>query len=577
MKATEPWRLPSPKIFALFLTAVVSAGCSAVQSVDVTKASADARKDAYLNYSIAKSFFTIQITSAPSATPVPTTSASATPPAPPAAPGAATAWTINGTLTSGGAGAAGSAKADSNSSSTDSGRCSVLSAEYTAAQTEVAGEISSYKTLTVRLAQLVAGKPAHGDSPAKLAKDLEGYVDIVSDLNYLLLISENGGTTVGGASGVYDEIVSQCPAKVGVTVQQSIVPDPTRTFALKQRTNIFYTDALTLSTDANGFLTNGSPTTTSQVTAVASAVANDIGLAYAPAISHVLPAPTPAPAPQAVPPKGHRAAPVCIPGSLACLLQQIHNLAHSNASNGPGMAQKILADLITPGSLANLPSAALPLTLYVPIDELDSGKLSEKHQETLSKYALDIRFDCSQRSGTPLPDGIPENAPAKNDWGGPSKEGVYDGLVVSASHACKFSAIQNRPISDPAKGAAATQPVIVTQSYLWAQDNRDLVILPTDRGFLVARSVSYTFTNGQATGVTDSRPSEALAVVSFPGTVVGAFFSGVTSAFTNGQTVTNGKTADIDAETANLTAQANYLAAQAALQKAKSPPSTSSD
>jgi hypothetical protein len=144
--------------------------------------------------------------------------------------------------------------------------------------------------------------------------------------------------------------------------------------------------------------------------------------------------------------------------------------------------------------------------------------------------------------------------------------------VVSASRACRFTAKQQRPLTDPPP-KVSPPPLILAQSYLWAQDSRYLTVLPTQRGFLVARSVAYQFANGQATGVTDSRPSELLAAVSLPSAVVGSFFSGVSTAFTNSQTITNGKTADLTAQTNYLTAQTNYLAAQAALKTAKQPPS----
>jgi hypothetical protein len=450
-----------------------------------------------------------------------------------------------------------------------------MTAEYTAAQAQVAGEISTYGLLKTRLMLLAAGKPAQKDTPAQIAADADTYQTAVTSAQYQVMVNANLPRTTGNpVDGIYDQLVKECIPKVSVTVQQSIVPDTRRTYALKANTNVLYTDGLTFGVDANGFLTNGAPISSSQVTAIASAIANDIGLAAVPG--------APLPAVQAQFAFHFKAAPPpsCAGGFVSTLAEQLADLKKCDLNkpadlpNAASLAEQILQDLPPPGSLPNLPSAALPQTFFVSLEDfgadgepMPASRFGGQLAALKAYFGLDVQMKCSPRGprpDSPAPDdGVPENAPK-------SVNGAYDGIVVSGPRACQFRAIQSRS----AEQAGAFANVVVTQSYFWAEDSRYLTILPTTRGFMVARNVAYTFAGGQPTGVSDSRPSEALAVVSFPGAVVGSFFSGLTSAVTNRQAFTNGKTTDLTTQTNYLTAQTNYLAAQAALQKAKVPPAT---
>lgn len=523
--------------FASLLTS-----CSTVESVDLAKTAAPARAGAYLNYSVAQSLFTIQIAAAATGTgtapaPAPAPAAGAAPAVPNAAPATQTTSVAA-------------------QPATDSSVCGALNAEYSAAQTQVSSEISTYSLLKVRLALMAAGQPANGDSPTQLATDLGKYVATVNSASYLALLDENGGSPPGGAAqNIYSQIVTGCPPKVTVTVQQSIVPDTTRTFALKVNTNIFYSDGLALSTDSNGFLTNGAPSSTSQVTAIASAVAGDAG-EFSP-VGLKLPGILPE-----MPQPGAPAVPACPSGATNNLAQLLTALACAPAAAIPGIAQAILINLSTPGSLQNLPASMLPVTLYASIGDLSadpaapaSSPYVQQQLSDISKnYAVQLALECSPRGPVPA-DGLPENAPQN------ATPGLYAGLVVSAPRACMFEALQKR--------SAINLPVLLTRNYLWTQDSRYLTILPTRRGFLVQRSVAYTFANGQSTGVTDSRPSEALAFVSFPGAVIGSFFTGISAGVTNSQAYTTGKTSDLTAQTNYLTAQTNYLSAKSTAQKAE--------
>jgi hypothetical protein len=544
------------------------AACSTVQSLDSTISSETTRDGSYANYSVAKSLFVIQVAAAPAPAKPPASAAQGGTPAAPAA--ATTSWTLKGTITAGADTKGDDAKDSSDdkpATPTDTGVCAVRTAEYSAIQTEVGGAIAQYQALSNRLALWGAGTQSAKDTAAKLATDVHRYLSLVRDDNYK--------TAVKMGRSIYSDITAHCPPKVTVTIQQTIVPDPARTFSLKAGDNPFYSDTLTLGMDANGFLTNGAPTSASQVGATLAAGANDIGLFQEVGAPTVV-----ADSGPAAGPGGHH-----VPPKKDCLHDKdidacVADLPKANGDDVRAIAQTIWIDFVAyvPGSLKNLPSTRLPMTLYVPIDEAntDTGALTNQTVvDRLGKYDLTVKIKCARRGGA-APDGHTEENPLiengpKDDTG--KYTGQYDGLVVSASRACVAEASQNR-----SKNNEGSETVALAQNYFWAQDDRYLSILPTNRGFLVQRSVAYTFANGQPTGVTDSRPSEALALVSLPGTVVGSFFSGVTSAFTNAQTVTNGKAALLNAQTAYLTALANYnaaLAAQAAGGKpTPTPPTT---
>jgi len=541
------------------LAAALLTGCSTVSSIDLSTATDESlRKGAYLDYAVAKSVFQIQIAAATNsaqapATSTPTTTSppaagAAAPAAAPAAPAAAPA--VNP------APATPPLAASTAAQPVDASMCSVLTAEYTAGQTAVAGNIALYATLLARISQMEANKPAPKDTPKILVGDLRNYLTAVRDPAYLTTFSTNTNT-------IYGRIVNECAPKVTVSIQQMVVPDTARTFALRPRTNILYTDALTFGIDSNGFITNGAPGSTSQVTAMASAIAGDIGTVLTPgagAIHGIGPAVAPGPAP-ATPPK-----PSCVTSAVPTVDDQINDLETcADAMSARALLAQIGGDLDQPGAMMNLPATTLPLTAYVPLEDLEDTPAVPTN--ALLKFAKDnlkvsVTFTCSLRNPKPPTAGeLPENAPANNDSGDPRTPGVYDGIVVSAARACEFTARQDRT------GLTGGAPLAF--NHFWAQDSRYLTLLPTTRGFLVQRTVGYTFANGQATGVSDSRPSEALAIVSFPGTVLGSFFSGVTAAATNNQAFNNAKTAGLNAQYSNLQAQVNVLNEQAALKTAK--------
>jgi len=551
---------------AAALTLLSVGGCSTVESVDLSKTQDPERADAYINYSVAKSIFTIQVTSAgggPAAAsggaPATTTPAS-TP----------TSWTLNGTITAAGSGGGGGG---GGGGSTDSTTCGALTAEYAAAQSQVAAAISTWGGLRARLRTLASGANGKGDTPAKLAKDAQAYVATVSADSYQQLFTINAGD---GQLRIYDEITAQCPPIVSVSVSQAVAPDNSRTFALKARNNPLYTDALTLSTDANGFLTSGSPSSVSQIPAILSSVASDIGefsLPGAPVVAgaagerHEAPTPGARRRPQPTP------KPLCRAELVSGLTAQLRALAACKATELPAasfLANQVLGDLTAPGALQNLPAAALPLTIYASIEDLPSSpgvtpavtasETGKSIAARLASYHVSLYLDCSPRTSAHVGDGIPETASDSDDYDRPTATGVYDGLIVSASRACRFQARQDRPVQGQ---------VLVAQNFLWAQDSRYLVRLPTQRGLLVARSVTYNFAGGQATGVTDSRPSEIQALVALPGAVVGSFFTGVSSAVTNGQTLTSAKTANLSAQTAYWNAQTASLTAKHNLSNAQ--------
>ena len=563
------WIYTSPLAVAVLATTIT--GCSTVSSIDLSATHEKDRAGAYLNYSVAQSIFVIQVTAASATAQAPATSA-------PPAPASTTPSPAAGAPMAGAAAVAATPAAaqpvatTSTSTSTttatpliDTSICAVMNAEYTAGQTQVAGAISTYGLLLGRIAGMSEGKPAPQDTPKQLAGDLRNYVNLVTDQNYLNALASNNST-------VYDQIVAQCAPKVAVSIQQLVVPDTTRTFAVRVRTNILYTDALTLGTDANGFLTNGAPTSTAALPSIATSIATDIGMAITPTglvdhaadlgdnafIQGILRGKPTKPVPALKP--------SCVSAPVSDLRKQIDDLETCpDVVRANNLLMQIANNLSKPGAMKNLPVATLPLTVYLPLEDLLAN--SPTSTDSLLKYInaalkVTVDFKCSARDpDPPTANEQPENAPARNDYGQLRATGVYDGLVVSAPRACEFRATQKN------EGMGVELPLAL--NHFWAQDSRYLMLLPTSRGFLVARSVTYTFANGQATGVTDSRPSEALALFSTLGSIPGAFFGGVTTAATNNQAFTNASTANITAQTNNLTAQDNLLTAQTTLKNAK--------
>ncbi|HEY1753653.1 MAG TPA: hypothetical protein VGG29_20520 [Caulobacteraceae bacterium] len=199
-----------------------------------------------------------------------------------------------------------------------------------------------------------------------------------------------------------------------------------------------------------------------------------------------------------------------------------------------------------------------PLPVYEPPPTLAAARQAARRASAelvLARYGVAVELSCSPRpEGADWDPAIPEGQSAA------ATGGVYDGLIVSASRACRVDARQ----------AATSEPL--ANADLWVQDSRYLTRLPMRRAFLVTRTVEYDFQNGSATGVSDNRPSSAQALVALPGNVVAALIGGVTSAITSRNTVTNDQTAAITAKVNLLNAQTQYLTAQKALQAASASP-----
>ncbi len=184
-----------------------------------------------------------------------------------------------------------------------------------------------------------------------------------------------------------------------------------------------------------------------------------------------------------------------------------------------------------------------------------------------ARYGIALDTRCSQRrtAESASADANKGAAAETNDLGAITPEGaitadgVYDGLVVSASRSCRIDARQ------------VDTGLPLANANLWLQDSRYLTLLPMQRAALVPRTVEYDFQNGSATGVSDNRPSTAAALVALPGNIAGSLVSGVTAAVTNRNTVTNDKTSQLTTQTNYLAAQTQLLNAQLALKKAQAP------
>ena len=460
-----------------------------------------------------------------------------------------------------------------------------------------------YQGVDSRLAMLAAGAPGAKDTPKQLSQDVADYVKLIGSDEYHLPISENAGVALTGAEGIYDKIVSRCRPRVTVQIQQTIAPDPAKTFEAMARTNIFYTDGMQFGVDSNGFPTNGAPSSTAQLPTILASAASLAGMAIAPGGSDFI--------------RGLNAVPnrvaykianydyvvifkklkpavtvACVATTVPTLDEQIADLGVCDLKKGDLAAAQSLASQIRlalmksgkPGALKNLPASTLPQTFYAWLPDFDLANGTFKGAAAGDDHPIDTRslaknlndvfgvalsMRCSTRdvakndpSEDKREDGRFENVAAKH-----TDKGVYDGIVVSATRSCQFWSTQTL---SAAQTGDVDRSILTSMNNFWAQDSRYLTLLPTRRGFLVARSVTYTFSGGQATGVSDSRPSEASALFSLPGQSIGAFVGGVTSGVTDKQVFKTGQTSDYNAQAGYWNAQAAAYQAQAAAQKAKS-------
>ena len=110
---------------------------------------------------------------------------------------------------------------------------------------------------------------------------------------------------------------------------------------------------------------------------------------------------------------------------------------------------------------------------------------------------------------------------------------------------------------------------LVVQSYLWEQDSRYLTLLPTKPWFPRSPERRIRLLEGTADRRDRQSPSEALALVSLPGAIIGGFVGGIATGAGARQAKTGVRTKDLTAQSDYPTAQTNYLAAQANLEKAK--------
>jgi hypothetical protein len=175
-------------------------------------------------------------------------------------------------------------------------------------------------------------------------------------------------------------------------------------------------------------------------------------------------------------------------------------------------------------------------------------------ETALARFGVALELSCSPR---PEAGGWKTEIPEAQSS---ATGGVYDGLIVSASRACRIDARQ------------AQTGAPLANADIWVQDSRYLTRLPMQRAFLVTRTVEYDFQNGSATGVIDNRPSSMQALVALPGNIVAALIGGVTSTVTNRNALTNDQTAAVTAQINLLNARTQYLTAQKALQAASAPP-----
>jgi len=260
----------------------------------------------------------------------------------------------------------------------------LLEKSYSNSVTLVSSKIQSYNSLVTSLSEI-----ASGSAPATIKPS-----DIADAINkYLLSIDEVYRDQFAMYDAVFKEYNSQCPTSVSINIQQQVGPDPDRSFALSHRYNDMYNDSLTFGVDANGFISNGAPSSTPQGTAILSAIASDVGEAVAPGHGALNLPEAKKVADNIVkggpnngnPPNGI-VAPSCITDTTSTHGQYL--VDDLKLCPNPSKAQNIAAALLIefhapqdrfgtanrywPGTLPTLPSDLLPFTFYAPLAAFDS-------------------------------------------------------------------------------------------------------------------------------------------------------------------------------------------------------------
>lgn len=590
---------------------------------------------AVLHYAVAQSYFVIQL-----AKPTNQTSSATTTPGgsgsggsaggassqeitfSPGAPTKGAATTpVTVKLASGGS-SGGSAGADGSGSS-DASECGMLQSAYASGQSAVVKEQKSYSQIVASL-EAIANDPTNAsDKPSDLEKTIKAYGQSLKGSykdnfkHYQIL---------------YHNIVDKCPAAVSLTVTTTISPDPTRSFALNPKYSELFNDSDSFGVDANGFLSNGAPSSAPQAGVVLAAIASAAGTAMAmgsgfgevQVASALIDTTKMSYAPKDRPIPDTIRALLNLPSTPTCVqnrtdLNDRQRKLATNSSLKPELINDvILTDLIEdfgackgapssdaqflsgvlldvfrfdptttdvnshpfyPGALSALPSTLLPFTIYAPLAALDLPAPAQPNAPStrpIAPPAAQTRFEAPARTLLNFAKssfGISFMLDC-GDAGGQASETVpndqaINGLVVSASRPCQLIATQKRNFPEATSMASAQVDMPLAVGRYWVQDSRYLRVLPAKRGGLAIRNVAYTFANGQPTGVSYTHNSETAAWVTLPATIVGAFISGITSGTSAKSSISSSQTSSIAAQTAALTAQTNYLAAQAALAAAE--------
>ena len=568
------------------VAALMCSACSTVKSVDVGAAAPDKRTDAYFNYAVSKSLIVVQLASPDSS--------GAAPAAKKDTAGTGQTLKITGTVTATSGGAAADGSSDSGGADAtpadDASECAILKTQYKASLHYFSGQIKDYTALIVDLPALGAQAK---DDPAARTK----LVDRVTKYN--AAASERLQNSLD-ARHVLATLKEACPIKPKVTLSQQIVPDWKRTFAVKANVNWMYSDQWNLKIDSNGLLTSASVASKDESVGVASTLA---GLAGEFLVGPGLPGvPDQAlallPGPKAVrldgaglhnsadrvalpppPCSGPRPTRLAVEDQLkrdddkmsdgdkmskeqkALLLAELHKFQEADlnydlaqlkaATCAPLIAGKLGADIADvlprPGTLPPLPGTGeFPITLTLGLDQLDADQGGAAKR--LANYDLTLVAACSPITSSP---------DKPYDLKPTLETGVYDGLIMSSARSCNIQV--RRKGQDYA---------VATQTF-WVQDSSHLRAVPLKRVALITHTIGYDFAGGVASDVAENRPSVVAAAVAIPGDLVGAFFSGVTSAFTTRKGVIDNQSGNISAQTGLVNAQTANLKAQADLKKAQ--------
>lgn len=122
-----------------------------------------------------------------------------------------------------------------------------------------------------------------------------------------------------------------------------------------------------------------------------------------------------------------------------------------------------------------------------------------------------------------------------------------EGLVVATPTPCQLFALES-----------PDGPITQRFSFIGMSEEH-LMVVPVDRADLVKNTTSLAFRDGMVATVEVSRPSQGAAALGLPARMINGLVSGVTQAFKDSEAIEEARVAQMEAETARISAEAGRI------------------